>query len=106
MRKRLFRSATIIALSLFSVGSLASCGNTSSTSSSEAATKALVEVTTNGHGTVNVANLDSDNKATLNTAYTVTATADTGYRLDTVNVNGTDITAALSFTPTDRKSVV
>jgi len=103
MRKRLFRSATIIALSLFSVGSLASCGNTSSTSSSEAATKALVEVTTNGHGTVNVANLDSDNKATLNTAYTVTATADTGYRLDTVNVNGTDITAALSFTPTDAK---
>lgn len=101
MRKRLFRSATIIALSLFSVGSLASCGNTSSTSSSEAATKALVEVTTNGHGTVNVANLDSDNKATLNTAYTVTATADTGYRLDAVNVNGTDITAALSFTPTD-----
>ncbi len=101
MRKRLFRSATIIALSSFSVGSLASCGNTSSTSSSEAATKALVEVTTNGHGTVNVANLDSDNKATLNTAYTVTATADTGYRLDAVNVNGTDITAALSFTPTD-----
>ena len=101
MRKRLFRSATIIALSLFSVGSLASCGNTSSTSSSEAATKALVEVTTNGHGTVSVANLDSDNKATLNTAYTVTATADAGYRLDAVNVNGSDITSALSFTPTD-----
>lgn len=104
MRKRLFRSATIIALSLFSVGSLASCDNTSSTtSSSEAATKALVEITTNGHGTVSVANLDSDNKATLNTAYTVTATPDSGYRLDTVNVNGTDITAALSFTPTDAK---
>jgi|GEM_PF-1111640 len=102
MRKRLFRSATIIALSLFSVGSLASCDNTSSTtSSSEAATKALVEITTNGHGTVSVANLDSDNKATLNTLYTVTTTPDSGYRLDTVNVNGTDITAALSFTPTD-----
>lgn len=104
MRKRLFRSATIIALSLFSVGSLASCDNTSSTtSSSEAATKALVEITTNGHGTVSVANLDSDNKATLNTLYTVTTTPDSGYRLDTVNVNGTDITAALSFTPTDAK---
>ncbi len=102
MRKRLFRSATIIALSLFSVGSLASCDNTSSTtSSSEAATKALVEITTNGHGTVSVANLDSDNKATLNTLYTVTTTPDSGYRLDAVNVNGTDITAALSFTPTD-----
>ena len=93
MRKRLFRSATIIALSLFSVGSLASCDNT----------KALVEITTNGHGTVSVANLDSDNKATLNTLYTVTTTPDSGYRLDTVNVNGTDITAALSFTPTDAK---
>jgi len=60
-----------------------------------------VEITTNGHGTVKVSGLDADNKASLNTVCQVTVTPNTGYKVSSVNVNGTDITKTLAFTPDD-----
>ncbi len=99
MKNRLFYSTTALALSLFCAGSLTSCDKNNQSIINSLS--ALVEISTNGHGTISVSALSEGNLATLNTSYTVTATPDNGYRLDSVSVNGTDITAALSFTPTD-----
>jgi hypothetical protein len=102
------KSRTFTMLALVSVVSMSGCGKATSAAISASTVQienALIEIATDGHGVLSLSSSDSSmastgGKVALGATITVTATADEGYVLSTLMVNGTDIASTKTFTAT------
>ena len=103
MKKALVKYISLLSVLSVSFGGLVSCGESGSFLSEQ---KALVEMTTNGHGSISVDGVGTDGRAEVNSLIKVTAEPDDNYYLSSVFADGTDITSSFSFTVSEVKNYI
>jgi hypothetical protein len=112
MNNKKIRSASLLSLSLLCSLTLASCGESKtsspsvipdSSSSAPVATKAHIVLSSAVNGSISISGLAADGMVDLSTELAVTVSPDEGYELVSLHAGGLDIKSTRKFTPNEAK---